>query len=627
LWNLKTGRSSKRLPGVRLLSHGALSANGKYVAGLSLNGIEVWSFDKGKLVLSVPADVGTFKQLAFAGLDRLVVLGYQSRNCQLTVWDVSTGQAIHRTDEIPMATGPAMAVSPGGKFLVYGNINSLTLVDLEAGRFLANLKVPDSGRSGRFEGLCFSNDGELLAASLHGGAGTRIVCWKFADGSVVADSSFSKVVDFGGLYQIAIQFLPDKTGWLVGRSYLVPLREGTFAWPKPPEPSQPIRMARIDGARIVDNDHLLLWNVQLLVLLRLPRDASGKPSWADEPVSIESLLASNQALRSNGPTAGISGNHLTTQLPPGASKTPNVSKTPDAAAQNSAVGDKQNTAALREIYKGLIVGDGKELARRMRWYPAGGRPVIGLRWGLGIDQSGRSDAGSVRTLSELAHATGSVGTSLLDLVQQQSTAGKFGDWAKIASALLPDASSGGSLGDVVFLGEGKLADLKTAARRQGLDALVLIEMKSEMNGFTKRRRTTLVAKTVDVDGDRPAWSSESLSSTQIAEGAKSGADPREGFVQKVGSKLAESYVLTEIPALTKEAVKARVEMVARSTVDNPLPLVAELRYYQFKQLAEPADLDSAYDHLLGPGGARKMLEGTVAEKQEAVDSLFKGDAN
>jgi hypothetical protein len=106
---------------------------------------------------------------------------------------------------------------------------------------------------------------------------------------------------------------------------------------------------------------------------------------------------------------------------------------------------------------------------------------------------------------------------------------------------------------------------------------------------------------------------------------KSGNDPRTEFIKKVAEKIASDYLPTDVPALSADAVKQRVAAIARSNGDNPLPLVAELRYCQFKKLAEPAELDPAYDHVFGPGGARKMLQGDDAERREAVAALFSAD--
>ena len=142
----------------------------------------------------------------------------------------------------------------------------------------------------------------------------------------------------------------------------------------------------------------------------------------------------------------------------------------------------------------------------------------------------------------------------------------------------------------------------------------MIEINSQMIGFTKKWRTTLTVKIVDVDVAQPPWTSESLSTSQVAIGAKSGTDPRLVFVQNVKNKIASDYSLAEMPVLAKELVKQRIADIGRSTADNPLPLLAELRYYQFKKLAEPSDLDPVYDHLLGPGGknARRQRGGTAA---------------
>ena len=146
-----------------------------------------------------------------------------------------------------------------------------------------------------------------------------------------------------------------------------------------------------------------------------------------------------------------------------------------------------------------------------------------------------------------------------------------------------------------------------------------------MIGFTKKWRRTLTVKIVDVDVAQPPWISESLSTSQVAIGAKSGTDPRLVFVQNVKNKIASDYSLADIPVLAKEMVKQRIADVGALDCRQSFAALAELRYYQFKGLAEPSDLDPVYDRLLGPGGrqnAPRRRGGTAAGCRGVVPRRF-----
>ena len=139
-------------------------------------------------MLTVP-DEGFGSQFAFAGPDRLVALNSSAGKYQLTTWDIATGQPIHQIDNLPVAGMPTIAVSPGGKFLVCGTSRRLELIDLDAGRLLAERPIPAvAGRQPEIRGLCFSADGELLAGLFMELGRLRISCWKFSDATLVADS-------------------------------------------------------------------------------------------------------------------------------------------------------------------------------------------------------------------------------------------------------------------------------------------------------------------------------------------------------------------------------------------------------------------------------------------------------
>ena len=152
----------------------------------------------------------------------------------------------------------------------------------------------------------------------------------------------------------------------------------------------------------------------------------------------------------------------------------------------------------------------------------------------------------------------------------------------------------------------------------------MIEINSQMIGFTKKWRTTLAVNIVHVDVAQPPWTSESLSASQVASGANSGADLRTDSpdVEEQDCERLRAYRNAGLIARNGETAHPDIGAL---NADNPLPLLAELRYYQFKKLAEPSDLDPVYDRLLGPGGA-KMLEGNAAERRQAVEALFQGDS-
>ena len=157
LWDLRTARSTKRLSGLRLAPPATLSADGRQLAGRALAGrsIEVWSFEKNAVMLTVP-DEGFGSQFAFAGPDRLVTLSSSAGKSQLTTWDIATGQPIHQIDNLSVGGMPVIAVSPGGKFLVCGTSRRLELIDLDAGRLLASFQSRRSpAGSLRFEACAF----------------------------------------------------------------------------------------------------------------------------------------------------------------------------------------------------------------------------------------------------------------------------------------------------------------------------------------------------------------------------------------------------------------------------------------------------------------------------------------
>jgi len=141
--------------------------------------------------------------------------------------------------------------------------------------------------------------------------------------------------------------------------------------------------------------------------------------------------------------------------------------------------------------------------------------------------------------------------------------------------------------------------------------LLLIDVDSQIVGIHRKWETTLKVKILDLTTDHVLWASEQLTAEQIATAEESGgADPRAISLRRCWRGLRPIGHLVTMPQLSAENVKKRLASLAHHDFDNPLPVLAELRYYQSKKLAEPTDLGPLYERFLGPESADKCLEAT-----------------
>ena len=173
-----------------------------------------------------------------------------------------------------MAGVPTIAVSPGGKFLVCGTSRRLELIDLDAGRLLAASDPGDRWPTTRFDACAFPPMANCWLVCLWNQPSANQLLEIYRRDARGGQRNGCPCRREGPYGHASIQFLADKSGWLVDQHVLVPLREGSASL------AQPVQGAggkvSIVGGRVVDTDHLFVWNREALTVFRLPRDASGK---------------------------------------------------------------------------------------------------------------------------------------------------------------------------------------------------------------------------------------------------------------------------------------------------------------------------------------------------------------
>ena len=63
-----------------------------------------------------------------------------------------------------------------------------------------------------------------------------------------------------------------------------------------------------------------------------------------------------------------------------------------------------------------------------------------------------------------------------------------------------------------------------------------------------------------------------------------------------------------------EHVRSRVADLAGRNYDNPLPVLAEIRFYHDKGYLSKIETATAYKAILGPEGGTALAEGTPSER-------------
>lgn len=346
-----------------------------------------------------------------------------------------------------------------------------------------------------------------------------------------------------------------------------------------------------------------------------------------------------------------------------------------------AFSEGRETDAFNYLYAEALAGEDKNNFRGgLKWVDGLKRPVLAVRWGVAIQyvaprtySGGPSPIGRVvmnNTSSPppgnqpggdpnapqpgsppntvLDYYTTELGTRLVDGLKTRIEQAQFGEVLQLivntpAAAFNPggfNPAGGAQIGGpnagrpqaapktqplmpgVMFLGVGKEKELLAKAKEEGLDALILYEIKVEPTRTVVVNTTKLtiydVTKGTETGGSK-------VIKTNVVEAArkeKKGVDPVDDAFEKLFASMDTTYKMGDLPAnIMPVHIAARVTKLADSAPENRLPVLLEIAFYQTKGLITEEEMSAAFAKLLGPEVSKELV-GTPAERQKAIATLL-----
>ena len=264
VYSIESGGRAGRLAGATSRSPytRALSADGQYLAVVSRQGqfpyLELWSVRHEKGVWRSDLNPIEPDVISFAGPGH--VLAIETRGQLVQYWSVETGRR-ERTIQVKLRFArDAIAVSHGGKYVAIGSTedDAIRLFDLATGEVAGTFLFPKREGTGfgiHACGATFSADGNELAVAYEKNGMGYVFVILLADGSVTqtvrCDQTLKELVDEHGYQGPALEWLPDKSGWLVYGNGILDRKTGKLCvrFPRDALQSQP--------RRILDSDHVV----------------------------------------------------------------------------------------------------------------------------------------------------------------------------------------------------------------------------------------------------------------------------------------------------------------------------------------------------------------------------------
>lgn len=307
---------------------------------------------------------------------------------------------------------------------------------------------------------------------------------------------------------------------------------------------------------------------------------------------------------------------------------------PDRMASYLRSGENFKGRAL--LFAEWLTGDDQRLLEAMKWSSTLRRPQLNMHFGLAMEVNGgvgstasapanlvpdssgpapRGDSPSQLSIgSDMKRLTGDVSAWLVEGIQQRVFRGDCGEW------LSSVARSPLFLRGLTLIAHGDQPQLLADARARQIDGLITIVVRARLvRGQWQASRVML--RIHDPSSEKPLWESNSLTEAQRRAGLPDGRDPAAVMVEEALAYIDQNLRLKELPAITAEQVRKRVSRLTESKPEVPLRTLAELRYYQAKQLITPDEAEAAYVKILGAENGPKLVDGKPHVRRQALGDL------
>jgi predicted Zn finger-like uncharacterized protein len=288
-----------------------LSADGAYLAArpkalaMGAPAVTVWAVATGQPLpkLEVDADPKMKVGLAdFLGKDRLFTMKHEAafpdpgQPATYQTWDLKTGKQVSEFTYNLVFHAKWGSLSPGRRYMVQQETGTVTgyhllFWELASGKVVGDIEFQGKkDKWGQAAGIAWSSDGEEVAMLWRLGQKEenlwgRILCWDVKTGKQTLDrkvgyepSMIDALWDQGGAS--TLQWLPDRSGFLLFGYLVVDRESGAVVWKLPPEPRF---SGEIVPRRFLDRNHVTTLDkmgfdrrLRVEALPRAPIDAAVK---------------------------------------------------------------------------------------------------------------------------------------------------------------------------------------------------------------------------------------------------------------------------------------------------------------------------------------------------------------
>ncbi|MBL8889368.1 MAG: hypothetical protein JNL67_05285 [Planctomycetaceae bacterium] len=171
---------------------------------------------------------------------------------------------------------------------------------------------------------------------------------------------------------------------------------------------------------------------------------------------------------------------------------------------------------------------------------------------------------------------------------------------------------------LTFLGEGNATDLVRKAKNEGLDGLIVIEHSASVVRSTGATTSQTTVKYFSSSDGKEKAATAQLSYATVANQVAENKDPVGKELKNLFAKIDRLIAVAEMPQLTAEQAKGRLDSIVASSKNDPLPFVNEVNYYLQKGWLIEDDAQALIIQALGEPAALAIWSGDFEKQKSAL---------
>lgn len=265
----------------------------------------------------------------------------------------------------------------------------------------------------------------------------------------------------------------------------------------------------------------------------------------------------------------------------------------------------------------LAALEGSALQERLKWCSVLKRPVVGVRWGLGVQLAAATKENMLKTqpntfvvVDAVNQITGGVCSPLVARMTDLGMNNAFGELPKANDARITQP---------LLFGGGNRKQVVDAAKAAGVDLLMLAHLSGTPANKGALNATSLVLRIINVDTEEEVFASDRLSGKAAATTA---ADLSGLIVDRTVSFVKEQLKLEPLSSVADKDVRERITALEKNGTGLPHATAVELLAWKARGLVSDGQCRVVLKKCgIDAAIAQQLLSEASEDRSKAVQSL------